>query len=369
MPNQSSKIFFEKIYIIYFCIYIIIGDFRILLENRVSHLISFTLLPILGLFFIYSKTNTRLFALIFFSLAFFFLGYLERNFHIEDFYRINVFIIIAMTPLIRRLIEKDPHLFTKIITKLAVIIMATVIIDYLLFIFLGFNFYNLHDYITIRAQGPYFDPNFLGLFSGAIFLIEYYTYRRKFILIISLFSLIISGSFTAIFFTLLCTRIKGISVKIIPFAAILFIPLFSFLYSYKNEITDITKQIIPANPSTIDVKLISLFDRFESIDQALKLIFYNFFGYGNKSLLEYLPRDPHNSFVGISFEYGVFSLILVLSPYFFLNKKNINSPLILFTSLMALFLNVHYSSIFIASFLAFTFDKENSSIKLLINQK
>ena len=58
-------------------------------------------------------------------------------------------------------------------------------------------------------------------------------------------------------------------------------------------------------------KFVSLENRAIVVVEAMSLISRNALGYGYRSLLENLPRDPHNSYVAIWFEFGFMALICV----------------------------------------------------------
>lgn len=361
MQSQISKKFFYNIFIIYLALYIAFGDINALRELRITHYFSIGILPLFITVILVRSEKIKISHLLIIIIitSMMIISIFLRPIAFEDIYRYNTFIIIFLLPFIKVIIDQHVEFFTKkIIISLGTILTIT-IIDYLAFLATANSFFPVMFYITPRAQGPFFDPNFLGLVAAIFLLITIESKQHILLRTIGIISLIISGSFSAIvftFFSIILSKKNIRNLKILPFIALISFFLFSFIYEKENYIILLIKNLSFLNSYSdlIEIKMISLFNRFESINESFHLIFENPFGYGNKSLLKYLTRDPHNSFVGVTFEYGVFAFIILCIPYFIIKKNDFNISIVYFSFFMALLLNIHYSSIFLASFFLYS---------------
>jgi len=214
-------------------------------------------------------------------------------------------------------------------------------------------------YITPRFSGPFNDPNFMGFISGLMFIVvmgKRVMIKHRWAHILVFFScMLLSGSFTGVILCLLSLflvklyRFNNLVMK--PILCILFVFIITPSFVYNQDLlrtmfTDLINYFFVFDPFLIDVKFNSLLYRFESVNFAINYILVNPLGYGYLTLLDYLPRDTHNSYIGISFEYGIIMLALIVISLACKTRDENSDTLSTFTCMSALFLNIHYMPIY-----------------------
>lgn len=233
----------------------------------------------------------------------------------------------------------------------------------------GESFYGVYKFIVPRFYGPFYGPNFMGYIFGVILFgaialrasIRFYWVH----VLVALSCVVLSGSFSAITLVFLLLVFRGfLTGTFLAFFSSGVLVLVGGLCASKNSLLFFVEKLVAGvlsvagfGNSDLIAKIISFEQRISNQCDALVLLEDNVFGFGRRTIEVYLEKDPHNSYVGIAFEYGIiaymlltFSVLLVVAPW-----NNKRSRLILlpvwFSSLMGLMLNVHYSPIFIFALL------------------
>jgi hypothetical protein len=231
--------------------------------------------------------------------------------------------------------------------------------------------FDVELYLTPRFSGCFNDSNFLGLIYGTFFIISLYI-KVPYVLVFRLVSFIcilLSGSFSVILFVIVAISftyflplqrqwMKAGWCVLITFIAY---PLF-FLFNYELSVAfkKIVLFFIDLPESIIEIKFRSLTYRLDTVSQAIGLLYEKPFGYGYRSLLTYLPRDTHNSYIGMAFEYGFYTLIVIMLSLAFCATSKVSNSLVWFLCLMGMMLNIHYSPIYMVGIVvAIVFKDQN----------
>lgn len=280
---------------------------------------------------------------------------------IADVSRLSWFFLIAFVGFHFKWFRDKYSNYIVFIFKFYVFVGFVIIFDACLFFFWGGrSFFSVEYYLTPRFSGPFNDPNFLGFIYGVLLISAVFSPReyrwRKSTMYISIICLLLSGSASAILFAILSLilanlfRLQFSIVKPILCILVSFV-FYPILYLYSDVFLDgfnmLTNTLFGLSNELSEIKFRSLTYRFESVSQAVSLFAANPLGYGHKTLLEFLPRDTHNSYVGMSFEFGLFPIIAILSSLAFRSYSKVSSAIVTYACLMALMLNVHYSPIYI----------------------
>lgn len=242
------------------------------------------------------------------------------------------------------------------------LIGCIVILDAMSYMVLNISLWPPEPYLGLRFSGPFFDPNFLGLFYGAFLIILIYQDNLKIkhknlIVLIFIANLILSLSWTSIGFFLISIIISNfLRYKNLLLKQLLVLALYTiFIYMYIQNNRGIELVFINIFSSLLPFSDMELFAKFLSFDyrisaqiQALKIIKDNLMGMGPRTLVSTIGRDTHNSYIGFLFELGISGFLLILINLKFKLKKysKLLNVLSTFVFLMALTLNVHYSVIY-----------------------
>ncbi|MGO1470401.1 MAG: hypothetical protein ACTHW2_10310, partial [Tissierella sp.] len=255
--------------------------------------------------------------------------------------------------------------FQKILTNMIygyTLIGVIIIIDALFFTVLKFNIWPPIEYLGTRFAGPFFDPNFLGLFYGVMLIIVLFKKDleikdRKWIIGVFIINIILSLSWTVIIlfvFSLSMNKFikfKNIFVKQLIFLGI-YLGILFFAYInidfLQQLFVDTLSLFLPFSEKELVIKFLSLKYRIVAQVRALSFVAKTWVGLGPNSIVPFLGRDTHNSYLGILFELGIPGFILLLINIWF-NPKNYNKCLDILSTyifLMSFTLNVHYTIIF-----------------------
>lgn len=299
-----------------------------------------------------------------FIIIFLFLNFLIGNFELSS--SINrILVLLSIFGLIIVLSICDFIDINRVIKRTIYcyfILGLVIIIDAIFYLVLKVSLWPPDIYLGLRFSGPFYDSNFLGLFFGVFFILTIYSsekflLNKKFILIVFLINLLISLSWTSIIFFVISIFIgylykyKNILWKqiIILFIYLIFIQFFSINIDYiKSIFINILSIILPFSIDQLNAKFLSFQYRVDSQLKALELINEKPFGWGPHSIVPMIGRDVHNSYIGFLFELGILGLLLIFINVIFKlpsSQKHL-SILVTYIILMALTLNVHYSTVF-----------------------
>ncbi|AMQ07889.1 O-antigen ligase family protein [Sporosarcina psychrophila] len=242
------------------------------------------------------------------------------------------------------------------------ILGSLIILDAISFLFLHVSIWSPDYYLGIRFSGPFSDPNFLGLFYGALSIIIIFcdtlkVKHKKLIIIVFLINLIISLSWTSIalfivsVFSGFFLRLKNLFVKQLTVVGLYFLIIYLYNQNYKEFemlFLNIFSPILPFSINELVAKFLSLDYRFKAQIEAIQIVKDNLMGMGPGTLVSNIGRDTHNSYIGFLFELGLPGFILLLvSVKFRLRKYNkLVNILSTFVFLMSLTLNVHYTVVY-----------------------
>ncbi len=243
-------------------------------------------------------------------------------------------------------------------TKIYVIIMLIVAVDYLIYVVTGTVFiWEPYIYLGARATGPLGDPNFLGLFSVAVLLIVWsMDFKRRYkifasIVLIAMILLSLSLSTWLIFL------VSIVANKILPNnnrkkAIIIFVADLMFLLVFaifRENIFEIGSKILTifygGDTWAGELKFGSAMIRFDTQVKAIEVFMENWIGQGPHQMVPQLEHDTHNSYISFLFEGGLPELLII----FVTLRKKVSNPfnriLGTFLMLFALVLNVHDTAI------------------------
>ncbi len=255
---------------------------------------------------------------------------------------------------IKRIVRTVLSLFTG----LGVIIT----LDSMCYLVFGFSIWPPEVYLDNRFAGPFFDPNFLSITYAILLIVALFdkysaTRVRTFRLAIFFIVILLGGSWSAI--GLLCIslllskiiRNKNYGGKQIIILAAYLITLPILLANltplYNTFESTVTK--IGIEPPEARAKFKSFEYRVVAQNDALVGIIENPLGYGPQSLVPNIGRDTHNSYIGFTYELGVLGLGLLMLNMSYRRKKYdpMKNALTTFFFLIALTINIHYSSVYL----------------------
>lgn len=352
--------------VVYFLtLYFTLGQLEFFIENKITNIIQLFLFFLLLVYFIANAKVYPTFIKYIYSLFFLLIAFLYfpvGSDLIGDFSRFVFFSLYILIPSFYLISCRDFYKSIIFVIKFYYFLGVVIVLDSLLYFVLGKVFiFDVVFYFVPRFYGPFNDPNFMGFIYGIMFLCSIYLKSPNSRLfnykIIFIFCILLSGSLTAILLTLVTVsliKLKIFSPKRIvykPMLAVLFTFLFvPFFISNKDTFFDFGYQFVSyfinVDLRVYQVKFDSLLFRYESVNAAINYIRDNPLGYGYRTLLEYLPRDTHNSYIGMAFEYGVFILILILFSMSCSVTEQTSQALSTFVCLFGLLLNVHYMPIY-----------------------
>lgn len=357
-----------------FLFFVTFGQFDILMKLKISNVLHIILALFIALYFFdrYKKTSiygmNALLLLLFTPLFVFLLLPFGSNI----FGEVSRFFWFLLIFLFFLYIRTNVLFFNGeavVVLKFYYFISLAIIVDSFFYFLLGKSLFPVEFYITPRFSGPFNDPNFLGVIYGLFFCISLYSstiisFRKRF-LFTSFVCMLLSGSLSALLFVfaaVLQAKLVGVRLQSIKPLVCLFVSivLFPLIYAYSDDIYIYFSKFINLFYSLpedlIEIKYRSLVYRLESVSDAVNLISSNPFGYGYKTLLEYLPRDTHNSFIGTLFEFGFVTSLVVVLAFNFKASSYLSGAIVTFFCLMAMMLNVHYMPMFLfVIFMAFKY--------------
>ncbi|WP_238347988.1 O-antigen ligase family protein [Pseudoalteromonas citrea] len=341
------------------------GQLEIFIAYKITNVIQITLLSLIFVYLIFvgKGITGRFIYIVPLTIPLLILLSLAVGVNIfGDVSRIGFFLLFIAVPFFVSNCRLKFDVLVSYVIRFYTLISLLIVLDFLAYIFLGrVVLFSVVVYITPRFSGPFNDPNFMGFIFALLFLFVYFDkqdmsfVRRKVILLLFAFCVVLSGSATAVLlssFSLIQARIFKVRYTFIKpviciFISFVFVPVF---VEFKDEIHSVfsvvVSDVFELEQSLIDIKFNSLLFRYESVYAAVGLIMENPFGYGYLTLLDYLPRDTHNSYIGMSFEYGVVMLLVITLSLFSINKQKSIDSITTFTCLSALFLNIHYMPIY-----------------------
>lgn len=347
------------------CIYLTFGQLEIFIAYKITNVIQVTLLFLILIYLIFiGKDITGRFSyIVLLIIPVLILLSLAAGVNIfGDISRIGFFLLFIVIPLFVSNCRLNFDILLSYVVNFYILISLLIALDFLVYVFFGrVLLFSVIVYITPRFSGPFNDPNFMGFIFALLFLLVYFDKKevsfvsRKMILFLFAFCIVLSGSATAILlssFSLVQARIFKVRYTFIKpviciFISFVFVPVFmEFKDDIHSVFSVIVSDVFELEQDLIDVKFNSLLFRYESVYAAVGFIMENPFGYGYLTLLDYLPRDTHNSYIGISFEYGIVMLLVITLSLFSINKQKSVDSMTTFTCLSALFLNIHYMPIY-----------------------
>ncbi|WP_338589232.1 hypothetical protein VXM60_13265 [Shewanella khirikhana] len=361
------------------------GQLEVMVAGKITNLTYVVILTILICKFFINRKAVRNaaaynFLFIFILAPFLLLSYAGDL--VQNISRWSWFILIALLPLHAFVF---PHKYTILLKPILTFYFwlgIVIIFDCILFFIFG-NVYlfDFEFYITPRFSGPFNDPNFLGFIYSLIFLLSYIDSSKvkafQAVRLVSIILVLLSGSVSAIVFLFVSIVLGKLKFTLSPNRIFFASAFFSFviipsLIYYSDLLfigfSGLVGIFFDLPKELVEVKYLSLKYRFEVVNLAVKFISENPFGYGYRSLLDFLPRDTHNSFVGMSFEYGIVTLFFLFFGFYFCNKRRANLAVVAFVSLMPLMLNIHYSPMYLCSIvLLVSFSKFNGSVSNRFN--
>lgn len=233
-------------------------------------------------------------------------------------------------------------------------------IDALRFMFTGTAIWEPMKYLGYRYFGPFGGPNFMALYSAAMFFVIIKTGEKKgifqyFAVAILVLNMLLANSLSTyliLAMTFLIHAIwnpKNILKKQIIFLGCYLIGILIFI-SFKDQFAmmgiALLQRLYGSHQAAI-IKYVSLFNRLDTQEKGLVLVFQKLWGYGPLQIVPQLGMDTHNSYVGFFFEQGVLGIILILVS---LNRKICKSKganyMSTYLMLSGLLLNVHYTTIY-----------------------
>ncbi|MDI3428898.1 O-antigen ligase family protein [Aeromonas sp. V90_14] len=363
---MHHKIKIELSDIISWCVIFLVtfGQLEVMIANKVS---NFTHLIISVLIFFHIIVNADRIKggdaihIIILLVSFLFLIFPSGKDLIADVSRLSWFFLIGFIGFHFKWFRAKYSSYISLVLKFYVFLGFVIILDACLFFLEGRTYlFPVEYYLMPRFSGPFNDPNFLGFIYGVLLISAIYSPQesrwKKIAQYISVICILLSGSVSAIFFAILSLalsnffRLQYSIVKPIVCILVSFV-IYPVLYLYSDAFLDsfnmLTNTFFGLSNELSEIKFRSLIYRFESVSQAISLFAANPLGYGHKTLLEFLPRDTHNSYVGMSFEFGIFPIIAILSSLAFRSYSKVSSAIVTYACLMAMMLNVHYSPIYI----------------------
>lgn len=260
-------------------------------------------------------------------------------------------------------LQFDIEFIVRNFIRLFIVLITVVNLDAIRFMLTGEAIWKPISYLGYRYGGPFYDPNFMALYSATVFLIcmghKSKSKFQKFAIVMLAFNILLSGALTT--FILLPTTFvihivskkrriyKNIYKKQLVIVCIYFIILIIYAV-FNSEVEDIGISILEkvyGDINSATVKYRSLEYRFITQINAMKIGILELLGQGPLQLVSQLGRDTHNSYIGFFFEQGVFGILLIL---YTTKNAQCNAAYINYVStylmLSALLLNIHYTSIY-----------------------
>lgn len=261
------------------------------------------------------------------------------------------------------------------------ILACLMLIDYLAFLSIHRCIWEPISYLGYRYSGPFFDSNFMSITYGTILLLLLYMKKKKKIIpiILCLLCIFIAKSWSTIiiialsFFlhTILKIKFKNLFFKQIVFIAIdvLFILLCQkYMSVLMNDfISFMSKTSFSIEELT--AKFNSFKFRIDAQYKSLNLFLNMPLGHGPRTIVSFLNMDIHNSYLGFLFEQGLLGFFLQIINVPLKNNKYIVCDIIsTFIFIVAFFINIHYSSIFVLGILIlFFFNNERGETNEIFN--
>lgn len=250
--------------------------------------------------------------------------------------------------------------------KLYTLLAILIIIDALIWYFVGLSIWSPDNYVSLRFAGPFLDSNYMAFSYGiiatlAIFFSEGKEMTRG--VLLSIICILLAGSWSTILllpFTFLihiAIKPRNMFVKQVAFLALygFFIAVYSSAPILHDLLTEAVHFIISDDGAGAAAKVLSFDMRVSTQVSALRLLASNPLGFGPHSIIPLLGLDTHNSFIGMFFELGVFGLVLTIIciPARSILEQNryLINVLTSFVFLSAFMLNIHYQPLFALVFI------------------
>lgn len=245
--------------------------------------------------------------------------------------------------------------------KIYIALIAFVNIDSFMFILGGNAIWEPISYLGHRYCGPFGDPNFMALFSGAILIIvilngKVSKIRYIFSIVMLLLNILLADSLSTYIFLAItfifgkCFKDKNLLKKQIIFLGFYF--CFITLYGiFSDEIskgvTHWLEILYNGNTFKAQAKYTSLEIRLDTQYRAIKAVIEHIWGQGPLQIVSQLGHDTHNSYVGFLFEQGILGLYLIIITVSRAIKSNkYTSHISTFLFLSGILLNIHYTTIY-----------------------
>lgn len=265
--------------------------------------------------------------------------------------------------------------------KMFMVLAVLMIFDYFIFLVAHRCIWEPVSYLGYRYSGPFFDSNFMSITYGFILLVLLYMKKDKKIIsiLLCLICIIIAKSWSTIIFvilsillhTILKVKFNNIFFKQIVFI-IVDIIFILMCHKYMNSLMNDFIKILSKTPFSIE-EIIAKFNSFKfRIDAqytSLNMFTNMPFGHGPRTIVNFIKMDIHNSYLGFLFEQGIFGLILqIINIPLKRNNYIVCDIVSTFLFIVAFFINIHYSSIFVLGLLIiFLFNSERGEVDEIFN--
>lgn len=260
------------------------------------------------------------------------------------------------------MLNLDIYAIGKKIVNFSCYLLLLIDVDAVVFMITGNAIWEPIRYIGYRYSGFFADPNMMSFFSASILLLlmfygKYNINNFLFKIICLTFNVVMARSLSG-FIILGLALVIPLIIKIEStyrkqiFILIGYVVLLVILNIYGEQIKNIMINIFSElyeSTYSATVKYISFEHRIDAQTRAINIFFSDIWGQGPLQLVRQLGVDTHNSYIGITFEQGIFGLVLILISVNSDSKESQYNIWIdrwgYFIMIFALVLNVHYTTV------------------------